>query len=239
MGIIQTSEKLIRSKFPTLDVYQNKKLSHFESDLFINDDIVYKIFNQSYRLYRQSYLWILDNKKYPNCLNIENQLYQGDKLIGCTTEYQPSFKSMAEVLKSRKFDYYEAKQLLDIIINNINILAADKLIYIDSTIYNIGFNNDKLIMLDIDGVDYITNKVDYVNYLNAAYLNAYYVYFTLILEENLVEVIPSDFYDNVLNIKNFKTKLDLIRTIVNSMNKNIYDEINFKYNNYKKNKLIR
>ena len=35
MGIIQTSEKLIRSKFPTLDVYQNKKLSHFESDLFI------------------------------------------------------------------------------------------------------------------------------------------------------------------------------------------------------------
>jgi hypothetical protein len=75
--------------------------------------------------------------------------------------------------------------------------------------------------------------------LNAAYLNAYYVYFTLILEENLVEIIPSDFYDNVLNIKNFKTKLDLIRTIVNSMNKNIYDEINFKYNNYKKNKLIR
>lgn len=146
---------------------------------------------------------------------------------------------MAEVLKSRKFDYYEAKQLLDIIINNINILASDKLIYIDSTIYNIGFNNDKLIMLDIDGVDYITNKVDYVNYLNAAYLNAYYVYFTLILEENLVEIIPSDFYDNVLNIKNFKTKLDLIRTIVNSMNKNIYDEINFKYNNYRKNKLIR
>lgn len=239
MGIIQTSEKLIRSKFLTLDEYQNKKLSHFESDLFINDDIVYKIFNQSYRLYRQSYLWILDNNKYSNCLNIENQLYQGDKLIGCTTEYQPSFKSMAEVLKSRKIDYYEAKQLLDIIINNINILASDKLIYIDSTIYNIGFNNDKLIMLDIDGVDYITNKVDYVNYLNAAYLNAYYVYFTLILEENLVEIIPSDFYDNVLNIKNFKTKLDLIRTIVNSMNKNMYDEINFKYNNYKKSKLIR
>lgn len=239
MGIIQTSEKLIRSKFLTLDEYQNKKLSHFESDLFINDDIVYKIFNQSYRLYRQSYLWILDNNKYSNCLNIENQLYQGDKLIGCTTEYQPSFKSMAEVLKSRKIDYYEAKQLLDIIINNINILASDKLIYIDSTIYNIGFNNDKLIMLDIDGVDYITNKVDYVNYLNAAYLNAYYVYFTLILEENLVEIIPSDFYDNVLNIKNFKTKLDLIRTIVNSMNKNMHDEINFKYNNYKKSKLIR
>ena len=75
--------------------------------------------------------------------------------------------------------------------------------------------------------------------MNAAYLNAYYVYFTLILEENLVEIIPSDFYDNVLNIKNFKTKLDLIRTIVNSMNKNMYDEINFKYNNYKKSKLIR
>lgn len=228
MSIVQTSEKIIRNTYLTLEEYMNKEISHNESDLFYKDGAVYKIYKKIFRLYRQSYMWILDQNKFKNAINIESLLYQGDKLIGSTTKYYEGLTSIQELFQTRNFDLNEIKNIYNILKQLQKELLKLNLCYIDPNLSNICIYNNEILISDIDGVYYKPDK----KIIESSYINFLKTILSLLIKDNVFKYenhIQKTILSNLLG-----NDLSNIDNIVESITKTKKDDINEKYLKLKK-----
>lgn len=223
MAIKQVSEKLIRNTYHTLEEYTNKTLTHNESDLFYKDGEVYKIYKKMFRLYRQSYMWILDNKDFKNAINIESLLYQGDKLIGSTTKYYNDLTNMKEILKKEKIETTEIKTIYNILKELQEQLLQYNLCYIDPNLSNICLYKDQILIGDLDGVYYKPDK----KIVEASYINFLKVVISLLIRENIF-MYENWIQNRILN-QLFGEKIYNFDNIVKNMTETQRDILNEKY----------
>ena len=144
MSVLQVSERIIKENFQTLDDKDNIKLSHNESNLYYNNDLVYKIFKPMFRYEKEKNIYLLKNKVFPHANNIIDVLYQGDKLIGITYKYLDNFETMKTYMN--KLSLYEIKEVMDLIVEK-NIFAPNgadlvdtveaKIVVTDTTEYDL------------------------------------------------------------------------------------------------------
>ena len=177
MSILQVSERIIKENFCTLEEKTNKNISHNESNLYYNDNLVYKIFKPVFRLDKEKNMYLIYGKKFPFANNIVDKLYQGEKLIGITCDYLENFISM--------YDYMNSLQLYDIKIIMSELLLFHKrtiesnLIYWDNHLNNMGMSQNKFYIVDIDSMTKITNKNDVYFALNGLLALFYEMYYKI------------------------------------------------------------
>ncbi len=227
MGKIQVSERIITNTYETLDEKINKKLSHRESELYIKDETVYKILNKMYRRSREKFLYVLDENEFENCINIKDLLYQGDKLIGCSTPFIKDFESLSEYLKNNNIDLKTKLEFMKRIRYVIESLLQDRLAYFDLHLDNIGISKGEIIFSDLDGVEDNPTR----RFIDGTYYNMYLCYLSILLDEfiytkydpdkwwgrdyYLNQIIPVDEV-NLSNIKDFcnditQEKVDVLK----------------------------
>ena len=201
MSILQVSEKLIKEKFKTLDELENIKLNHNESNLFYNNDLIYKIFKPTFRLNKEKNLYLLKNKKFYHSNNIIDILYQGDKLIGVTYKYLKNFETMKTYMN--KLDLYEIKIIMQYLIYFYKETIQSNLIYWDNHLNNMGISNNNFYIIDIDSMEKISNKNDIYYALNGLLTLFYEMYYKITIRNDydnyrgIIHLISES--DNYLN----------------------------------------
>lgn len=181
MAILQVSDKILQKKYLTLDEYLNKPLHHCESDLYVVNDYVYKIFKSIFRQSREKFVYILTQNKIPHALNIENELYKGDKLIGCSTKLYPNLKTFKELLPTLNISMAEYHDILKVLKQVRQDLQNLNITYLDFNLSNIGISGNDLKVLDLDGAQYNACQ----SWIENSYFQIYYFYLMILLKENL------------------------------------------------------
>ncbi len=228
MARLQVSEKVIKNKYVSLDKYLNKEVVAAESNLFYQDGKVYKIFKPIYRLSREKYLWMLEANHFNNAINIEDELYQGDKVIGCTTILDENFIPFADIFTKCSFDLKILKEYLKALLNLDQELFKYNLAYLDKHLNNIGLSNQNLKVLDLDGVWYNAPN----SYKTAALRQSYHVFLALLLKERrLIEEVE---FLKTLPFNYFN--LEQMQKYINNMSLSEAQDLQYKYKIYKKNR---
>ena len=139
-----------------------------ESKLYINNDIIYKIFKENINIKeRIKIIEIFLNNKINNCPEIYDFIYKNSRIIGYSMKYYPQAVKLSQNVN---FNHTKEKclELIDIYLNlknNYNICYSD---FHDD---NILINNKSILLLDIDSCiiknaknEIITNKYlcDYI-----------------------------------------------------------------------------
>lgn len=175
MSVLQVSERIIKENFLTLDDKDNIKLSHNESNLYYNNDLVYKIFKPMFRYEKEKNIYLLKNKHFPHANNIIDVLYQGDKLIGVTYKYLDNFETMKTYMN--KLDLYEIKIIINYLIEFYNKTINNNLVYWDNHLNNIGVSHSTFYIIDIDSIEKITSSNDIYYALNGLLTLFYEMYY--------------------------------------------------------------
>ena len=173
----------------------------------------------------------MEKNNFSNCLNITDQLYQGDKFIGCVTIFDKDYKSFKDIVSKNTLDLYEANQILEVMLNVVNNLLEYNLAYMDSHIENIGLSNNNLLFTDLDGSWY----KPYNSLINSSFLNIYFTYFSLLLGADFDAKRNHDDKNVVLNIlKATDYSLKAMKDLVNNLTTMQLDSIKEDYYKYLK-----
>ena len=152
MKIKQVSEKIIMNTFKKLD-----DVPHFESNMYLKDDKIYKIYNKMYRAYRYKYMYLLTDNKFKYACNIIDELFQGDKFIGVRMNYLENFKTLYDILND--LDLYQVKIIFNYILEFYLDALNKNFLYWDIHLNNMGFSNEKFFVVDIDSMQYNPSKI--------------------------------------------------------------------------------
>ena len=217
MKIKQVSEKIIANNYEKLD-----NIKHMESDLYLKDGLVYKIYNNVYRLDRYKYMYMLTDINFINACNVIDELFQGDKFIGITLPYLQNFKTLLTLLNN--LDLYETKIIFKSIIEFFNEALNKNFLYWDIHLNNMGFSKDKFYIVDIDSMIYNYSKKD----LSYAINNLLCLFYELCFKTHLRAK-----YDNYKNIifylcdnekfLNNELNLDDLKKIIDNTTQNFID----------------
>ena len=217
MKIKQVSEKIIANNYEKLD-----NIKHMESDLYLKDGLVYKIYNNVYRLDRYKYMHMLTDINFINACNVIDELFQGDKFIGITLPYLQNFKTLLTLLNN--LDLYETKIIFKSIIEFFNEALNKNFLYWDIHLNNMGFSKDKFYIVDIDSMIYNYSKKD----LSYAINNLLCLFYELCFKTHLRAE-----YDNYKNIifylcdnekfLNNELNLDDLKKIIDNTTQNFID----------------
>ena len=223
MAIKQVSERIIKQNFICLDNVYKSSISHSESELYLDNDIVYKILKKDFRFDRYLYCYLLTLKHYSNSVNIIDELYQGDKFIGITTKYIKNYESLSKSMF--KLDLYEAKIIMENIINFYNETLKDDFLYWDNHLNNMGLSNNELYIMDIDSMKYKPSKVD-INYaLNGLLALFYEIIFKEHIRNNFDNYRDIIFrISGSINYLNYNLDLDEIKLLVSNTTQTTIDE---------------
>ena len=181
--------------------------------LYLNNNIVYKLYKREKDI-ESNPLPILVNKDIKHAINIKDIIYNDSNIKGCTTTFDKDWKSLSSIMRYKRFNDYEKKELFKTFFEFINILI-DKynIFYIDIHLRNIGISNNKIKFLDLDEALTINKKENFEDYKLITYDNLFVIMVQIILDEaeitnkiyNLVDYIfpMNENYTEIFKLENF------------------------------------
>ena len=210
-----------------LDTLNMKKVVSQESELYIDKDLVYKIFKCDIDIEKrirviESFL----NNHMPNCPEIYDFICNKSQIIGYTMKYYPNAVPFSQ---NMRFEFIR-KKCLELIELYLDMKKTYNLCYSDFHSKNIYINNSSILLLDIDSCvlgkdvnENITDKLlcDYV--LSMIYKVMFFdceIYFTpserQIIRSKLYEDINGNRIETISDLESFTrevTKRDIKKVL--------------------------
>ena len=223
MAIKQVSERIINNSYINLDDLNKEPIYHHESTLFMNNNIIYKIYNKMFRYEKSKYMYLLTKLRFNNAANIIDELYQGDKFIGITMNYLNSFITLSNYMNN--LDLYEIKKIMNILIHFYKNTLDNNFLYWDNHLNNMGLSNNEFYILDIDSMIYNPSNKE----IQYAYNNLLTLFYELVFKKHLrndYDDYKSLIFNICENAKYLEYKLSLndIENIINNTTETLIDE---------------
>ena len=200
----------------TINELNLKQLNSNESKLYINDDIIYKVFNKDIDVSKR--VDIIDIFLRHNIVGlptIYDFIYDNNKIVGYTMKYYDKAKPLSQSMRF-KFIKEKCLELIDIYLNikdNYNIC------YYDFHNGNVNINNHNILLLDIDSCIEKNSEIEedsiklLIEYILEMIYKVYFFKFELYYSKEERKIIRRFLYTN-LNGKEIKS----IESELNEMN---------------------
>lgn len=144
----------------TKDIIKKSKLlnkvTHYESKIYLLNDIIYKVLFKEYRTeMRQEAIKRLSSIDNPNYLSALSILMDtNNNFCGCTLPYLKDFINLSSYLNHYQIDLDKRQDLCYSLCNNIDYLESNSLlfndIYLDNIMVNPNDNNLNYKLIDLD-----------------------------------------------------------------------------------------
>ena len=138
----------------TKDIIKKSKLlnkvTHYESKIYLLNDIIYKVLFKEYRTeMRQEAIKRLSSIDNPNYLSALSILMDtNNNFCGCTLPYLKDFINLSSYLNHYQIDLDKRQDLCYSLCNNIDYLESNR--YLDNIMVNPNDNNLNYKLIDLD-----------------------------------------------------------------------------------------
>ncbi len=146
-----------------------KSINHYESDIRILNDLIYKIlFEENRTDMRKETIITMSNLNDSNCLSALYILTLDNKFCGCVLPYLKNYINLSNFLKHNQIDLQTRKDLCYSICDKLDFLENNNLLFNDIYLDNIMINPN-----NIDDIEYKLIDLDGCLLKNKIHIKAY------------------------------------------------------------------